>query len=308
MNGKIKMGAATAWADPYAGQYREGRVTVPEGISLHYTEWNPAGEKCVVLVHGLGVQLHTWDPIASLLSRRYRVICPDLRGHGDSDWSRQGYAVQRFAEDLHALVQTLNAVPYTFVGHSLGSRLGFAYGGMYPDDASAMVLCETAPELPKSAALYASGVVAGGTESRGFNSIEEASAHFRKLNPDWQPEFYDLHAKYQLRKNWAGKYVAKADPDLYWITRGAGLREVPYLWEQAARITRPVLLVWAQQSHFFDDELISRLRKTIPAPVSVSRPPTGHYTQREQPRLFADLVTDFIEGMPLPASVQRLEP
>lgn len=300
MNGNAQANAPIEWVDPYAGQYREGRITVPEGLSLHYTEWNPSGKKCVMLIHGLGVQLHTWDPIASRLSKTFRVICLDLRGHGDSDWSRQGYQVQRFSEDLHAVALALNAVPYTFVGHSLGSRLGFAHGGIYPDDVSAMVLCETAPELPKSAAMYASSVVAGGTESRGFNTLEEASAHFRKLNPEWLEEFYALHARYQLRKNWAGKYVAKADPDLYWITRGAGLREVPYLWEQAGRIVSPVLLVWAQKSHFFDDELISRLRKTIPAPVTVSRPPTGHYTQREQPQLFADLVTALIEAKPVP--------
>jgi pimeloyl-ACP methyl ester carboxylesterase len=288
--------AQTEWSDPYVGQYRDGYVVVPEGIKLHYTEWNPSGEQCVMLIHGLGVQLHTWDPIASLLSRKFRVICPDLRGHGDSEWSRQGYQVERFCEDIHAIAQALNAAPFTWVGHSLGSRIGFAYGGLYPDDVTSLVLCDTAPETPKSAALYASRIVGGSADIKGFNSHTEAAEHFRKIHPEWKQEFYDLHAKYHLRRNWAGKLITKSDPDAYWITRGAGLKEVPFLWTQAGRITKPVLLVWPEQSPFFDDDLISRLTRTILSEVTVARPNTGHYLPRENPELMAEIVTAYVSA------------
>ena len=43
----------------------------------------------VVMLHGLNVQCHTWDPIARELAADYHVICMDMRGHGDSDWARR---------------------------------------------------------------------------------------------------------------------------------------------------------------------------------------------------------------------------
>ncbi len=288
------------WRDPYIGRYRDGRVVVENGLSLHYTEWNPEGEKCILLVHGLRVQLRTWDPVANLLSRRFRVISVDLRGHGDSDWSREGYEVEKFAVDIHNLAVRLNLVPFTYVGHSLGSRLGFAFGGMYPDDASSLVLCDTGPEMPRGAALFASSVAGGETDPKGFSTLADAASYFRRKHPEWLDQFHYLHAAYQLRQNWAGKYVAKADPDLYWITKGAGAREIPFLWSQAEKIRKKVLVVWGRNSLFLDNDLIARLKMTISAPITVSRPPTGHYVQREQPELFANLVRSFVHDEPVP--------
>ena len=93
------------------------------GLRLHYTDWG--GDKPpLMLMHGYNVQLHSWDPVADILRDDYRVICPDLRGHGDSDWSRAGYNVRDFVSDLHGIVQSLDLGPFDFVGHSwvLGSR------------------------------------------------------------------------------------------------------------------------------------------------------------------------------------------
>jgi pimeloyl-ACP methyl ester carboxylesterase len=52
------------------------------------------GTETLVLVHGLNVQLHTWDPLADQLAQDYRVICVDLRGHGDSGWATEGYHLE----------------------------------------------------------------------------------------------------------------------------------------------------------------------------------------------------------------------
>ena len=53
--------------ETFESMYREGYADV-SGVRLHYTDWNPSGERTIVLVHGLNVQLHTWDPIAAALS------------------------------------------------------------------------------------------------------------------------------------------------------------------------------------------------------------------------------------------------
>ena len=53
-----------------------------------------------MLVHGLQVQGHTWDPIAEDLARYAHIVCPDLRGHGLSGWPEEGYLLDSFVDDL----------------------------------------------------------------------------------------------------------------------------------------------------------------------------------------------------------------
>jgi pimeloyl-ACP methyl ester carboxylesterase len=88
---------------------------VLHGLGLHYLEWgDPAGTP-VVLLHGLATEAHMWDTVARalVLQDRYRVLVPDLRGHGQSDWAPD-YAVERWGEDLHAFVGALAVPPYSW--------------------------------------------------------------------------------------------------------------------------------------------------------------------------------------------------
>lgn len=278
----------------FTGRYSDGFVEVASDLRLHYTDWNPQGGRPVLLVHGANVQLHTWDPVADRLAQSRRVVCLDLRGHGDSDWTRDGYRAESFVSDIAAFTSRLEMVPFDYVGHSLGARVGLAYAGAHPRTVRRLVLSDTGPEVPREGAKFAQNVVGSAGEVRGFRSREEALAHFQKLHPEWQPVFHRLHARHQLRENWAGKLVFKADPDLFWMTGSAGLREIPWIWEMTARITAPTLVLWGRRSGFFDDDLIGRMRAVIPD-MEVARTDTGHYIPREAPEEFTLLVLDFLD-------------
>jgi pimeloyl-ACP methyl ester carboxylesterase len=277
---------------PFIGEFADHFLTA-NGLRLHYTEWNPGGQHTLVLVHGINVQLHTWDPIAHDLAQGYRVICLDLRGHGDSDWAGDGYGVQSFTADIKALVDQLGIAPFDFVGHSLGSRIGLAYAGEYPETVRRLVLSDTGPEVPRQQAKQSQGFVGGVSAVRGFRDEDEALAYYERLHPEWQPIFRQLHVAYQLRRNWAGKLVFKADPELFWLTGSAALREVPFLWEMVGRITAPTLILWGQRSTYFDDEILGRMRELI-SETELARPDTGHYIPRENPSEFIRRVREFL--------------
>lgn len=266
------------------------------GLRIAYTEWNPGARHAMLLVHGLHGQSHAWDPIADLLAAEYRVVCPDLRGHGESSWSREGYWTRNFVEDLHQLVQRLGLAPVLYVGHSLGARIGYAYGAAHPSDLRGMVLSDAGPETPKQAAQSASRVVGSASASHGFRSREEALAHLREQHPDWQPIFHELDALYQLRENWAAKFVYKHDPDLFWITRSAGLKEIPELWEAAARAQPATLILKGERSPYLDQPLLERLLSTMPR-ARAAIMPTSHYIPKEQPEMFARRVLDFARSL-----------
>jgi pimeloyl-ACP methyl ester carboxylesterase len=276
----------------FEGLYTDGFVQVNR-LNLHYTDWNPGADQCVFLAHGANVQLHTWDPIAADLARDYRVIAIDLRGHGDSDWAREGYQVASFVSDIRGMIDALELPPVHYVGHSLGARVGIAYAGAHPDTVRTVTLSDAGPELPRDGALAGRAIVGMPGEKRGFRTEEEALALYEQLHPEWKPVFRELHAAYQLRRNWAGRLVFKVDPDLFWITGSAGARDNDYVWEMSAKITAPVLMMWGNRSPFLNDAIVNRLAEQIPS-FELARPDTGHYVPREDPDGFLELVRGFI--------------
>src|SRR5262245_61231802 len=87
-----------------------------------------AGE-VLLLVHGMGGSSNTWSGVIPLLAKKYRVIAPDLLGHGESDKPRGDYSVGAFAVLLRDLLDTLDVPRVTVIGHSLGGGIAmqFAY-------------------------------------------------------------------------------------------------------------------------------------------------------------------------------------
>lgn len=265
------------------------------GLRLHYTDWGGSATTPVLMIHGLNVQLHTWDPIADRLRDEYRVFCLDLRGHGDSDWARDGYAIQSFISDIYEVAKKLDIVPFHYVGHSLGARIGIAYAGEHPETVRRLALSDCGPEAPRAGATQVRSIVGDTSVVRGFRNEDEALEYFRRQHPEWQPLFHDLHVKYQLRRNWAGKLVFKADPDLFWLNGSAALREVPYIWEMAARITAPTLIMWGERSFLLNQEIVDRMLAAIPT-AELAKFDTGHYIPREQPDQFTQVLRQFLAG------------
>src|ERR1700694_1104114 len=111
-------------------------------LRIHYRDWGAHNDRVVVLLHGLTSQSHQWDPIAEAIKDQYRVICPDLRGHGDSDWTPEGYYCPLLAGDLAQLTDTLRLREFALVGYSLGARAALAYAGGHPQRLTHLVLVD----------------------------------------------------------------------------------------------------------------------------------------------------------------------
>ena len=117
------------------------------GLNIHYLDWGGDSNRNLLLVHGQGGNAHNWDHIASALSDEFRVISIDQRGHGDSDHTREGYGVDRFAADLAEFVEKVGIAPCDYVGASLGARNGIAYAGDRSDHLKHFVCLDYGPEM-----------------------------------------------------------------------------------------------------------------------------------------------------------------
>lgn len=95
----------------------------------------------IVLVHGGCMSHRVWDSqVTALLDAGYRVVTPDLRGHGDSDKPVSPYTAEMYAADLASLADALELDSFTLVGWSLGATIALAFARGYPDRLDGLVL------------------------------------------------------------------------------------------------------------------------------------------------------------------------
>jgi non-heme chloroperoxidase len=159
------------------GETLNGRETVyfaGAGVRLAADVAGPAGGKPIVFLHGGGQTRASWKRAVEVLAGRgYRVISLDLRGHGESDWSPDGdYQLDRFVDDLEAILPTLGAPP-VLVGASLGGLTSLLAVGDRRLPAAGLVLVDVTPKLETAGT---SKITAFMTSSpNGFASVDEAA-------------------------------------------------------------------------------------------------------------------------------------
>jgi pimeloyl-ACP methyl ester carboxylesterase len=98
-----------------------------------------AGE-VLLLIHGIGGSSNSWSGVIPLLAKKYRVIAPDLLGHGESDKPRGDYSVGAFAVLLRDLLDALDIPRVTVVGHSLGGGIAMQFAHQHRQYCERIVL------------------------------------------------------------------------------------------------------------------------------------------------------------------------
>ncbi len=101
----------------------------------------------VLFSHGLLYSCRMWDAQVPSLRRRFRCICYDHRGQGQSEVVASGYDVETLCEDAAALVRALGVAPVHFVGLSLGGMVGMRLAARYPELVASLVLLDTSADV-----------------------------------------------------------------------------------------------------------------------------------------------------------------
>ena len=263
------------------------------GLNIHYLDWGgPPQERNLLLAHGQGGNAHNWDHIARELRGEFRVIALDQRGHGDSDHTREGYAVTSFASDLARFAEATGIIPYDYCGASLGARNGIAYAGDHPGHLKHFVCLDYGPEM--SVASARNQISGMNRRPLGWRSIDEYVEYVSQQNPRASEEYLRNQARYGLRLNYAGKHVPKHDPEMFWINGGFGAREVPYLWEQWAKIRCPILELKGAESAFLSPEILDRMRELQPDMRLVEVPDSGHSIPADNPEFLLRELRQFL--------------
>jgi pimeloyl-ACP methyl ester carboxylesterase len=270
-------------------------------LPIHYLEWGDPANRPLVLLHGGGQNAFTWLRIGQRFRDRYHVVAPDLRGHGDSGWAAEGdYSVEAMQEDVRLLAVKLGFSRFVLAGMSLGGMVGLSYAGIYGDTLRGLVVVDFAPDLKQTGTEKMVGFLRG---RDSFASLDDAIAYVRTFNPKRSEEGLRRSLPRNLRTLPDGRLAWKWDPAF--IRRpedggGPGRRHGPgkmtiHLWEMAARIPCPALVVRGWESDLLGQEAAERLARTLPHGRYVSIEGAGHAVQNDNPHGLASEMVTFLE-------------
>ena len=260
------------------------------GLRVHVRDTGPRDGRTVILLHGLGSSLHTWEPWASTLSQRFRVIRFDLPGFGLTGPDPSGdYGDARSVAVLAALMDALAVPRASLIGNSMGGKLAWQFAAAYPDRVDKLVL-----------------ISPDGYASPGFEYGKKPDVPVvARVLPYTLPRFL-------LRMNLTPAY---ADPSrltdatvarYYDLMLAPGVRralldrtEQVMLEPPEPRlraITAPALLVWGEKDGLIPFANAQDYLKAIPDVRLVSFPDLGHVPQEEDPAQSLVPVEAFLAG------------
>lgn len=291
--------AATELAGPTSHFFMSQR------LRLHYVDWGNHGKPPLLLVHGGRDHCRNWDRLAAELRSDWHIIAPDLRGHGDSQWSPDGhYGMAAYLYDLAQLIHQQQLAPVTIVAHSLGGNIALRYTGTYPEAVRKIVVIEGLGPSPKMQAERAKisidqRIRSWIEEQRGlaqrtprrYSSIDQACARMLEENKHLSPEHARHLTEHGVTQNEDGSYSWKFDNYVRaWPPYDMSQSDIEHLW---SRINCPTLLVYGKESWASNPQCDGRIRHFQKARVATIDN-AGHWVHHDQLDKFLQLLNDFL--------------
>lgn len=281
------------------------RICFSQRLRLHYVDWGNPTAPPLLLVHGGRDHCRNWDWVATQLRKDWHIIAPDLRGHGDSEWSADGnYAMSSYIYDLAQLVHQQNLAPVTIVAHSLGGNIALRYAGIYPDKVKKLVAIEglgpsrgiskeraDKPIHDRMSEWIDAKRGLSGRLPRRYPTIEDAFTRMHEVNEHLSPEQARHLTQHGVNQNEDGTYSWKFDNYVRaWTPVDMTMGEIEHLW---SRISCPTKLVYGKESWAVDPREDGRADHFNTADV-VTFDDAGHWVHHDRLEGFLELLGDFL--------------
>ena len=266
-------------------------MALPDGETLAYIEMgNPAGP-AVVLIHGYTDSARDWVPMLPYLSKTFRLILVDIRGHGQSSKPECCYTRLDFAYDIKLLLDGLSVQKADLVGHSLGSIIAQTFAEYWPERTGRVVLISSTGGMPPGARKKPQFDFAA--EIRKLKEPIEADSPFMiawwdsptPVDPDFIRRERQDAAGIPLRVWLAVLDQALSADHLY-----ADLQST------LPRLQAPTLLIWGSKDPIMEKAVRKTLSDALPAAQVEIFDGLGHNPFWEQPARVARVIDDFLNG------------
>ncbi|MCA9935432.1 MAG: alpha/beta fold hydrolase [Ardenticatenaceae bacterium] len=225
--------------------------------------WPEGAERTIMFVHGYAGVLESWEfQINYFAGHNYRVIAPDLRGHGQSDAPYTNYTMDEMVADLYAITQHLDvSIPFTLVAHSFGGSIAVEYANAHPEQLEKLVLIATAGEFP----------------------LPAIANYLLKLPLDW------------FKPLW--KYRNRWDAEIHVVKRMMANNMRHWKgWSLMRSITTPTLIITGERDNYFPRWVFEDVGKMMPEAEMVDVGSAKHKVQLERHQAVTRAIERFVEG------------
>jgi len=244
----------------------------------------------VVFLHPFPCHHDFWNPVAAALDSHYRLILPDLRGHGASEIGEGPALMQKHASDIARVLDAAGIGKAAFVGCSIGGYILFEFWRRFRERVTALALCDTRPQADTAEARAnrlkaAAAVLEQGTEPFIETMIPKLMG---RTTVATRPDLVD-GARAMMRKMSA--------EDISLVLRG--MAERPDSVADLKSINVPTLIVIGEEdvlSTVADGEL---MQQNIAGSQLKVVPKAGHYAPWEQPEAAGTVLRQFLDDVAL---------
>ncbi len=264
-------------------------VALPDGITLAYIDTgNPTGPP-VVLIHGYTDNARDWVPMLPYLSKRFRLIVVDIRGHGKSSKPECCYTRLDFAYDIKLLLDALSIRQADLIGHSLGSIIAQTFAEYWPERTNRVVLISSTGGRPP-----------GSTAPAQFDFAAEIKKLKDPIDPDspfmiaWWDSPTPVNPDFIRRERLdsaaipLGVWLAVLDEALPTATAYADLQST------LPRLKAPTLLIWGSKDPIMEEPVRKTLRDALPGAEVKIFAGLGHNPFWENPPAVARVINAFL--------------
>ena len=254
------------------------------GVQLHYTDQGSGTP--LVLLHGFPLDSRMWDAQVAALAAGRRVIAPDLRGFGQSRFDG-AFTLGVLADDVHALLAGIGALPCVLGGLSMGGYVALAYAKKYPADLRGLMLIDTKAEADTA---------------EGKQGREKMIDLVRKEGPkaiadQMVPKMLAGDAAGQRPQSAASlRALMEACPPKTIEHALAAMRDRPDRAGELASIEAPTLVIVGESDAITPPDVAEAMARKIPGARLVTIRGAGHMSPMEQPEQVNRAIRSFMDS------------
>ena len=270
----------------------ESQFMALEGMEVHYRDEGPKTDSIpIVLIHGTGASLHTFDDWTYSLSKYRRVLRMDLPAYGlTGPFMDRNYSTQHYVAFISAFLQKLGVKHCVLAGNSLGGKIAWNFTSDYPDRVDRLVLIDASgyptgsSSVPIAFQLAQLPVV-----KQLFTFITPrfvAASSVKNVYADPQKvalEVIDRYFELTLRSGNRQAFVDKLNTPAS-----------PFSRKKVMEIQQPTLILWGAEDRLIPLEVAQQFHKDLPNSTLVVLDDLGHVPMEEDPERSIEPVLQFL--------------
>lgn len=244
----------------------------------------------MLFFHGITANSAVFGPLMAGFTDRFTTVAVDQRGHGLSDKPESGYAADDFAEDIAALIRTLDMGPAILVGHSLGSRNSVTAAARHPELVRSVVAVDFTPYIEEE--VFASLEARVNAGDQVFADLAAVESYLANRYPNIPAPAIHTRAVSGYGPVEGGLRPLASPAAMAQTAAGLRADLVPAFRE----VTRPVMIMRGAESKLVSAAALEKTSALRPDMPVVVVPGADHYVNETAPQITMNAIRNFVDA------------